>query len=286
MIEATGTIVATGTIEAIGPIGSVIVPTWTVFATTASPDQVGLVVFALVGLLGGAHCLGMCGPLVTTYADRMDAGRPGRTDWPILRQHLLFNLGRTVSYALLGAIFGAVGMVLFDAAGVLAVARRVRGVAGVVVGLVILAIGVGYLVRGRASGAETIPGLGGLFGAVAGRLTARIDRWVQGPRIVGLGMVHGFLPCPILYPAFLYALARGSPVWGFLSLAVLGLGTVPTLFAYGTVVGSVSPGVRTRLHRVLGAVFLLLGYLPLAMGLRSLGVPAPMLPVPFYQPLA
>ncbi|MEF8775144.1 MAG: sulfite exporter TauE/SafE family protein [Haloarculaceae archaeon] len=250
----------------------------------SSPDGVGLIVFALVGLLGGAHCLGMCGPLVTTYADRMAVGRPDRTDWPVLRQHLLFNLGRTVSYAFIGALFGAVGMVLFDAADVLALARHVRGVTGVVVGAVILATGLGYLFRGRG-GPETIPGLGGLFGTVAARLTARVDRWVQGPRIVGLGMIHGLLPCPILYPAFLYALARGSPVWGFLSLAVLGLGTVPTLFAYGTVVGAVGPGLRTRLHRVLGAVFLVLGYLPLAMGLRSLGVPAPMLPVPFYQPL-
>ena len=260
-------------------------------ALASSPDHVGLVVFALVGLLGGAHCLGMCGPLVTTYADRMDTGGEGgdarsqRVTWPVIRQHLLFNLGRTASYAVLGAVFGALGMVLFDAAGVLAVARGIRGIAGLTVGGLIVAVGASYLLRGHGAGHDAIPGFGGLFVSVVGQLTARVDRWVEGPRIAALGMIHGFLPCPLLYPAYLYALARGSPRWGFLSLLVLGLGTLPTLFAYGTVVNSVSPTVRTRLHRVLGAVFLVLGYLPLAMGLRSLGVPMPMLPVPYYQPL-
>lgn len=41
-------------------------------------DRVGLVVFALVDLLGGAHCLGMCGPLVTADADRIDHGATPR----------------------------------------------------------------------------------------------------------------------------------------------------------------------------------------------------------------
>ncbi len=39
--------------------------------TVAVSGDIGLVVFALIGLLGGAHCLGMCGPLVTLYADRL-----------------------------------------------------------------------------------------------------------------------------------------------------------------------------------------------------------------------
>jgi len=251
---------------------------------TPTADAVGLAVFALIGLLGGAHCLGMCGPLVTAYADRMGGG--GRVTGRELRQHLLFNLGRTVSYALIGALFGTLGLLVFDAAAVTAVAGGVRSGAGVVAGLIILGTGVGYLGRGAAHGSWTVPGLSGLFARVSGRLTAHVETWVRGPRIVGLGMVHGLLPCPLLYPAYLYALARGSPVWGFLSLATLGLGTLPALFAYGTAFQQLGAGHRQRLHRLLGVAFLLLGYLPLSMGLRGLGVPVPMPPVPYYQPLA
>ncbi|MDY6780296.1 MAG: sulfite exporter TauE/SafE family protein, partial [Halobacteria archaeon] len=108
----------------------------------------------------------------------------------------------------------------------------------------------------------------------------------RGPRIVGLGAAHGFLPCPILYPAFLYSFARGSALDGFLSLAALGLGTFPAVFVYGTLVQSASVESRRKLHRVLGAVLILLGYIPISMGLNLLGVEVPRLMPPFYQPLS
>ncbi|MEF8790616.1 MAG: sulfite exporter TauE/SafE family protein [Haloarculaceae archaeon] len=261
-------------------------------AAAADP---GLLVFLAIGVLGGAHCLGMCGPLVTLYADRMgetatDGGHPTATHSPDrgvtfreLRQHLLFNLGRTLSYALLGALLGAVGMLVYDAAALATVAAPVRGIAGVLAGVGIAAAGLAYL-RGGTAAAGHLP-VGGLFARVSGTLTQRVDRWVRGPRILALGAIHGLLPCPILYPAFFYALAVGSPVRGALSLAVLGLGTIPTLLAYGTVFQSLDAGTRQSLHRVLGAAFLVLAYVPTSMGLNHLGIPAPMFGIPVYQPL-
>jgi sulfite exporter TauE/SafE len=251
--------------------------------TLVSPS---LVTFFVIGLLGGAHCLGMCGPLVTTYADRLgETGRDThRLDWYDVRQHALFNLGRTVSYAAIGALMGGLGAVVFDAAGLLEVASGVRATAGIVTGAFIVAVGLGYVVRGTGGGHD-VPLLGDLFGRVSSVLLARVDRWTQGPRIFGLGAIHAVLPCPILYPAFLYALARGSPVEGAAGLAALGLGTFPTLFVYGTFVQAVSTERRVLLHRALGVAFVALGYLPLSHGLELLGVPLPHPHVPFYQPL-
>jgi hypothetical protein len=240
-----------------------------------------LLVFLAVGVLGGAHCLGMCGPLVGLYADRIDADDR-------VRQHALFNLGRTAGYALAGLLLGGVGAVVFDAASFASVAGPVRGVAGVAAGAFILVTGATYTAGGSGHG-RSIPGIGGLFARVSGAVTTHVDRWVGGPRIVGLGMVHSLLPCPILYPVYLYALARGSPVAGAVSLAAVGLGTFPTLFASGLAVGSLdalTPVNRARLHRVLGVVFLLLGYVPLAHGLMLLGVDVlPHVHIPIYQPL-
>lgn len=248
---------------------------------------VELAVFFLVGLLGGAHCLGMCGPLVTVYADRMTTDSP-REDVLTLRevrQHALFNAGRTVSYAALGGLFGLAGALLFDATSLVSsVSTAVRIVTGGAVGLFILAVGVRY-----ASGRQGSHALlsGGPFARLYARFADRLDDWVNGPGIVGLGLVHGLLPCPLLYPAFLYAFARGSPTTGVLALAALGLGTFPTLFLYGTVVQSVGPTHRQRLHRALGVAFLVLGWIPLSHALMLAGVEGvPHLPVPFYQPLA
>ncbi|MFB6195812.1 MAG: sulfite exporter TauE/SafE family protein [Haloplanus sp.] len=249
----------------------------------SAAGDVGLVVFLAIGVLGGAHCLGMCGPLVTLYADRLGAERE-RVRWIDVRQHLLFNAGRTASYAAIGALMGGLGAVLFDAAAVAAVATDVRAITGIVVGGFIVLTGAGYLVRGSVGG-HAVPVVGDAFARVYGAVTERVDAWVGGPRIVALGALHGLLPCPLLYPAFLYAFAVGSPVRGALSLAVLGLGTVPTLLAYGTAFQSLDSDRRVSLHRALGALFVVLGYLPLAHGLTLVGVDLPAPPIPVYRPL-
>jgi len=91
----------------------------------------------------------------------------------------------------------------------------------------------------------------------------------------------------MLYPAFLYAFARGSPVEGALSLGVLGAGTFPTLMVYGLTVRSIGPEHRQTLHRVLGVAFVALGLVTLKMGLMSFGIELPIpLRFPRYQPLS
>jgi len=253
-------------------------------AAAAAASDPGLLVFLAIGALGGAHCLGMCGPLVTLYADRLgaEAGRVRPID---VRQHLLFNAGRTLSYAAIGALMGALGATLFDVAAVATVATDVRAVTGVLAGGFIVFTGVGYLFRGSVGHGVSIPLAGDAFSRVYGAVTTRVDAWVGGPRIVALGALHGVLPCPLLYPAYLYAFAVGSPVRGALSLAVLGIGTVPTLLAYGTVFQSLDTGHRVGLHRALGVAFVALGYLPLAHGLMLFGITLPHPPIPVYQPL-
>jgi len=245
-------------------------------------ETAGLAAFAGLGLLGSVHCLGMCGPLVTTYADRLDDGGP--VSGHQIRQQALFNVGRAVSYTLIGATLGALGSVLFGVAGLAGLGTLVRSVVGIGVGLFIAAVGVGYLTRGSAvSVAGSLPVVGGTFQRLSSALVARIDRLVDGPGMIALGAMHGLLPCPLLYPAFLYAFASGSAVTGGLSLAALGAGTIPLVFAYGTAFGSLSPSRRSSLHRVLGVVFVVLALVPLANGLAAFGIdlPKPPLPMPW-----
>ncbi|GAB3674370.1 sulfite exporter TauE/SafE family protein [Halopiger thermotolerans] len=257
---------------------------------------VDVLLFLVIGLLGGAHCIGMCGPLVTVYASRMDGaatdggrtsnrnrsrGRESHLTTYEVRQHALFNLGRTASYTLLGALFGALGSALFVTTDALTpVLETVRGGVGIVVGGFVIVTGVYYLL-GRTTGGIQLPGLE----RVVSRLTAHVDRLANGPGIVGLGALHGLLPCPILYPAFLYAFATGSPAGGALALAALGIGTIPAVFAYGTVIDAVDVEHRRRVHRLLGIAFVALGYVLLAHGLMSLGIHVPHPSLPFYDGL-
>jgi hypothetical protein len=258
--------------------------------TIHSAEPLSLGVFLLVGLLGGAHCLGMCGPLVSTYADRMRGDGAGRTggggDLTVrqVRQHALFNLGRTASYAAIGGLFGLAGGLAFvTGRTVTTVADDVHALTGLAVGAVVIAIGVRYALRLELQRIP-VPGIETASSVVTGRIVPRVDAWVGDWRIVGLGAAHGLLPCPLLYPAFLYAFVQGSALGGAAALAALGLGTVPAVFLFGTAFGSVSVETRMRLHRVLGVAFVALGYIPLQHGLATLGVPLPHPPIPYSSP--
>ena len=254
-------------------------------------EHADLAVFLVVGVLAGAHCLGMCGPLVGLYADRMRAGeaerRRGHLTFFEVRQHALFNAGRVVGYAAVGALFGLLGGTLFATVdAVTAVGVGVRATAGVLVGLLVMAGGLGYVASGSTgSFHREVPLVSGAFRRVSSLLTGHVDRLAGSTGVVALGTVHAALPCPIIYPAYLYAFAVGDPVRGGLALGVLGVGTFPSLFVYGTALGSLSARQRGRLHRVLGVAFLAMGYVLLSHGLHLFGFHVPHVELPYYQPL-
>ncbi len=260
--------------------------------------QTDVVLFLLVGTLAGAHCIGMCGPLVTVYASKMqpsatdggtnqlhtgaESGRGGHLSLFEVRQHALFNVGRAASYTTIGAAFGALGSATFiTTAAVTTVVGPIRGGVGLVAGGLVVAVGVNYTL-GRSTPGVRLPGAG----RVIGWLTSHVERFAGGPGIVGLGAVHGLLPCPVLYPAYLYAFATGSPTGGAVALAALGIGTIPTVFAYGTIIDAIDPARRRRVHRALGLAFVALGYILFAHGLMSFEIQIPHPGLPFYDPLA
>ena len=206
----------------------------------------------LAGLLGSAHCVGMCGGFVGLIS----AG--GGTSAGA-RQGAYFA-GKTATYTAFGALSGAVGGLL---------AGLLGGVAGALaVGLGIAMAVVGLGLCGVAWGGARAPGA--RFAARLGPLIGRLVGTGSPPALFGLGAVNGLLPCGLVYGMVAVAASTGSAASGAVTMAVFGLSTVPALALTGVLSRRLRPSGRRRMQRLAGVVVLAMGVLTVARGADAL----------------
>lgn len=198
------------------------------------PDT-GFLALFLVGLLGGTHCVGMCGGIVGA----MSMG--GKAGWGM---HLAYNGGRILSYVAAGAIAGALGAASMGFEGQM----PARMVLYFIANLMLVALGL-YLL--------------GITGALAftERAGQRLWRHLQPltrrflpvrsiAQAFPLGLLWGWLPCGLVYSALATALAAGSAGRGAAAMLAFGLGTLPNLLLAGLLLARLNefvkrPAVRT-----------------------------------------
>lgn len=217
-------------------------------------ETVSLLGFLSLGLLGGfGHCVGMCSPFVLFVSRRYVAPDAGRA--AAFRAQLWYTAGRVLTYAILGALAGALGGVVQLAGALLGVQRAASVVAGAVLVLWAL-VALSDLVPGLGTG-------GRLFGRVAGALEGRVP---GHPFAVGLFL--GLLPCGLLYSAVIAAVARGGPLQGALALALFGLGTAPALLGV-SLADELLARRRALLNRLSQLFLLAMGAWFLWTGLRA-----------------
>ena len=175
----------------------------------------------LVGLLGGVHCVGMCGGIVTALSFATPNAKPSV---PML---LGYNVGRLLSYVLAGAVAGAVGASTLLLNDFLPVSRGLYVFANVM--LILL----GLYLAGLSRAVLLLENLGGGVWAKLQPLMKRLMPVRNAPQAVLVGMVWGWLPCGLVYSVLISALATGSAGHGALLMLAFGLGTLPNLLAMG-----------------------------------------------------
>ena len=206
----------------------------------------GLAAF-LVGLLGGVHCVGMCGGIVGTLTLGLPVGVRSRAPC-LLPYQLTYNLGRIAGYGLAGALLGGLGQAAFLA---LPLQRGLYFIAA----LFMLLLGL-YL-AGWWPGFARLEGLGtGLWRRIEplGRRLLPIRSLGQA---LGVGFVWAWIPCGLVYSVLIWALAAGSAVQGALLMLAFGLGTLPTLLGMGMLAGLAARFTeQTWLRRLAGLLVL------------------------------
>ena len=182
----------------------------------------------LLGLAGSlGHCVGMCGGVLLLI---------GRGAPLTGRRLLAAHLGRVSSYALLGAIAGALGQALGvgrsgpGAGAVLASLNLAQGLLALAVAALALYMALALL--GRARSPEVyLARLTRRWGRAMRHIPARPSRGL--PALYAAGLLWGLLPCGLVLTALLIAAAAGSPWNGALAMLAFGLGTWPALLAVG-----------------------------------------------------
>lgn len=209
------------------------------------PDLFPLLGSALIlGLLGGGHCLGMCGGLMGALTLAIPPEQRCRR----LRLLVAYNLGRVFSYACAGLLLGLAGWAV--ASSPAAMALRV------VAALLLIAMGL-YL-AGWWNGLTRIEALGRGLWRVIQPAASRLMPVSSLPQALLLGALWGWLPCGLVYSTLLWAASQGSAGYSAALMLAFGLGTWPILLVTGLAAQRVNALLRRRSVRVAGGLLVIL----------------------------
>ncbi len=210
-----------------------------------------------IGFLGSFHCIGMCGPIALALPVHKYEGVKKQVGI------LLYNLGRAVTYGILGFIFGFLGN-QFKLWGL-------QQAISIGAGLAIL-----ILIFSSLSISAFIPGL------------AKFDQWVQKglgrllaasknpSSLFAIGLLNGLLPCGLVYVAIAAALATMHTGYGALLMFSFGIGTIPIMAGLMFFGHLISLKTRQKLNQ---AVPFIVGIMAVLLILRGLN-----LGIPFISP--
>lgn len=215
----------------------------------------------VIGLLTSVHCVAMCGGINITQtlpARGLGAGRFGA-----MRPSFLYNLGRVLSYTLIGALAGALGSVVSLSGGLKGAVQLGAGIFMVIMGINML----------------------GVFPQLR-KLNLRMPKFIarviyaekagsNSPLYVGL--LNGLMPCGPLQAMQLYALSTGDPLKGAVSMFVFSLGTTPLMFGLGALSSILSKKFTRKVLTIGAALVIVLGLSMFSNGWSLSG----MRPLPF-----
>jgi len=214
---------------------------------------VGYGLLFVVGLLTGFHCISMCGGFVVGYASKH--AQEGTKSY---KSHLMYGLGKTVSYTLVGATFGLLGAIV-------AFTPAMRGSAGIIAGLFLILFGLKMF--------NIFPVLRKLQLRTPAFISKFVDKKQRGhssPLFIGL--LNGLMiACGPLQAIYIMAAGTGSMLEGAKLLFVFALGTLPVMLGFGYFTSLISSKATYKILKASGVIVLVLGLLMINRGLALTG---------------
>ncbi|MCR4437191.1 MAG: sulfite exporter TauE/SafE family protein [Clostridiales bacterium] len=220
-------------------------------------QNMGYGILFVVGLITSLHCIAMCGGinLSQCVSYKFDEGDTSKVSK--LKPSLMYNMGRVISYTIIGGIVGALGSVISFSGTAKGIVAIISGVFMVIMGLNMLNI-FPWL-------RKLNPRMPRIFGNKIHNNNGK-----HGPLYVGL--LNGLMPCGPLQAMQIYALGTGSFLAGAASMFFFSLGTVPLMFGFGAVSSFLSGKFTHRMMKVSAVLVMILGIIMLNRGLNLSGI--------------
>ena len=203
-------------------------------------DSVTYGMLFILGLLTSIHCVSMCGGF--NLLASINTKRKGDFKRPIL-----YNLGRIISYTLLGGVVGLLGKVLN-------INTKISSVIIIIASIIMMLMAFNMLDFIHFK----IPFL------------SKKIKYHNNPFLIGL--LNAFMPCGPLQSLELYALTTGSFIKGALSMFMFCLGTIPLMLTMGLVLNLVKGKTKIILNKIAISLMFVLAVIMLNRGLTGLGI--------------
>ena len=223
-------------------------------------NSIALLPIFLIGLLGGVHCVGMCGGIVGAFS----VATPRRAfPVPVLTQHswfseaagsgvrvLAFNAGRIGSYLIAGALAGLLGSI----PAMMNIAMLQRG-AYWLANLMLVALGLTLM--NAWHGLSRIEALGQWAWRRVQPLIRHLLPVETAWQALALGGLWGWVPCGMVYSVLMTSLLTGSALQGASVMLAFGVGTLPLLFSMGMLGSRLQVGLQKPLVRTIAGLLVL-----------------------------
>ena len=208
----------------------------------------------IMGLAGSLHCVGMCGPLAlslpVSHSDNLSRFAGGT----------LYNLGRILSYSILGLIFGSIGKLIISSHW----QSRLSLVLGVLI-LLYLFVPKRYLHFSKPT----------VLNKPFLALRKQLGKLFQSKNLSSLffiGILNGLLPCGLVYLALTSSVIIGSSLNGALFMSFFGLGTFPAMMATIILGNYLNQQIRLKINKAVPVLLFVMATLLVLRGLE-LGIP-------------
>jgi uncharacterized protein len=216
-------------------------------------QSMGYGLLLILGLLTGFHCIAMCGGFVVSYTAKN--AQEGKKSYA---SHLMYATGKTLSYTLIGAVFGLIGSII-------TFTPLMRGISGILAGTFLVLFGLKML---------------NIFPIIR-RFQLKTPNFIA--RFVGknsssrtnpliIGLLNGLMiACGPLQAVYIMAAGTGSMVEGAKLLFVFGLGTLPVMLGFGYFTSIISSKATNKILKISGAIVIILGLIMFNRGLALTG---------------